>query len=161
MAAGWALLDASGYAVAWSPTQSNVTPGPGQSVVAADSLDAAKPLAQQLAEAKVASVMAVDMKTQVLLAAGFTYGGNTFPLDPDSRLDWKAILDGNVKTWPLSFTTTDGKTVVSLDGTTGPAAAQAAFTRYVALRQQGATLKAQINASTSVANVQAVIDDRA
>jgi hypothetical protein len=121
--------------------------------------------AVQLTQAQTVALAAIDAKTQSLLAAGFSYtnsgGTGTFDVTPPSQTIWLGLmLSAAMQTYPLAIGTTANTLFNLLSAADVQAWYAAGVTRVQTIMSGGVSLKAQIQAATSVADVQAIQDNR-
>lgn len=102
----------------------------------------------------------IDIRTQELIFQGFTYDGQTFSLSEMAQLNWVAMeASSDLLTWPVVITTKDDSEY-SLTLANSPYFYGAALSTKQAHLNSGRALKLQVNAATTIAEVDAVIDNR-
>lgn len=135
----------------------------GSDVTDQNALDAlvSAHVAVTLDEQKVARKAAVDARTEELIAAGFVFDSRTFSLTDEWRGNWLSlyVLNSFVPQWPVPIPDIDGNFYDLAQAELNnfmAAGFQAAFNANLT----GTTLKASINAATTQAELDAVVDSR-
>jgi len=113
-----------------------------------------------LASNKAARYNAVDFRTTQLIEAGFTYASKSFSLSGPAQLNWLTLQAiANKFTWPVKISTLDNGEY-SLEQVNLDAFAQIAKDKTQGHLDSGRALKLQINAATTQAALDAVVDTR-
>lgn len=119
-----------------------------------------------LASFKTHRITKIDTRTRELLESGFDYNGSHFSMSDAAQRNWAALgaaRANGMLTYPITISTSDeGSYLLEDDGDclgflTAYMAYQASPTSPLG---QGRILKSQIEAATTVAEVQSVVDDR-
>jgi hypothetical protein len=118
------------------------------------------PETQSLEDVQADKIKSIDTKTVSLIGQGFTFDGKQFSLSQAAQLNWLGLksLEALI-TWPIAVTTKgDGEYSLAQGNLnyfigTGKAVVQAHL-------DSGRALKLQVNAATTVEQVNAVIDSR-
>lgn len=156
---GYAAVTASAECVAWSPHRANVEGIPDTTIVEAASRDAAHSTAWQLADAKRDRNRAIDARSRELIAQGFTFDGHQFSLSDHAQRNWMDLIVNGLVTdpQPISTITDDVYMLASEDLAAIYAAGR---TQVVTVLGSGQQLKAAVNACETVAEVNAIEDNR-
>lgn len=116
-----------------------------------------------LSIAKSDKILAIDNKTQTLISAGFSYGGQIFSLSEKAQINWiglKQSSDAGLITFPYDVTTKDDVIYSIADST----ALTDFYTQGLGTVSyhltSGRNLKDSVKAATTVAEVDAIIDNR-
>ena len=120
-----------------------------------------QPPAPTLEQAKEAKKMAIDGRTDELIAGGFPYDSKMFSLSIEAQATWLGMSEAKAYlTYPFEVSTKEGNaynladaTAVTMFFLTGVNAVKS----YIA---SGRSLKVQVNAATTVAEVDAIVDPR-
>ena len=119
-----------------------------------------------LAHATAAAVAAIDARTQELIAGGFEYAGARFSMSEAAQRNWIALASGLANAmlpFPLTVSIL-GETSHVLQSANELKALLAAYLAYQADPSQplaaGRALKERVTAAATVAEVEAVVDDR-
>ncbi len=161
---GFAILDADGIAISWSRWDNPPRPLlPGETVVSADSLEDAKPTAQTLADAKAAKVVAIDAKSKTLIEQGVAFNGETVSMSRAAQINLSMLSIAELRgpePWPQSVSTIDGREVEITNAANFMTLVDAVQTRKLAVLNAGRSLRIEVLDATTVAEVDAVTDDR-
>lgn len=113
-----------------------------------------------LSEAKKGRLSEVDTKTVQLISGGFTFDGNQFSLSQAAQINWVGLKSlKSLMAWPVNITTlNDGEYALAqanLDSFIGTG-------KFVVQSHldSGRALKSQILATTTIAELDAVEDNR-
>lgn len=119
-----------------------------------------------LATAKVDQLAIVDVKTDEIIAAGFTHGGSTLPMDQAARLDYHGYFDFQTKLnaagyFPFDILALDRLDVLAI----ADLAALDSFIDSFLAAWSGAledqcSVQEDIGSQVTVAAVEAVVDPR-
>lgn len=124
------------------------------------------PEPEQLAVLKPEKIAAIEAKTASLIGGGFEYpaaSGTMYSLGVDARIEIIAMKQAkaNELSYPVPFTSQDGTVNASLANAAEVDTFYAtAFGRYQAIKAAGGLLKAQVAAATTIAELDAVVDNR-
>ena len=118
----------------------------------------------ELYTARALRMRNVDVRTRELLAQGFLYDGHVFSLSLEAQANWNRMIAKHAAD-KLTFPTDEVSTFYGVRHSFVDAASFNAFAdAYLAavdtVIESGRALKDQINAATTVGDVNAVIDDR-
>ncbi len=116
-----------------------------------------------LEDQKVARICCVDMKTQSLIATGFAYDGNTFSLSGSAQLNWTGLLAADASglvDYPHTVTTQDDQEYQIGSSTQLKLFIGSAMMAIEVPIATGRALKLALNAATTQAELDAVIDNR-
>lgn len=166
-----AMTDKAVAGVTWDTAALTLTLTWAQALSGADktALDAIVAAAAfTLGDAKEIRYVEIDAKTAVLLAGGFTYDGDLFPLDSSSQMDAALILgaigaSGNmagVVVVPAERRALDGSFKNLNDIAAVRAYYLAMLTRIRTVLKDGRDLKKSIFNAVSQAEIDAVVDTR-
>ena len=119
-----------------------------------------------LATAKTLKVAEIDARTAELIMSGFTYDGSNFSMSESAQRNWIGIgtaLSLGMLSFPMIISTVDEGTH-ELSDSTDCQLFLVAFLTYQSNPAmplgQGRILKAQVQACTTVAEVEAIVDPR-
>lgn len=105
--------------------------------------------------------LAIDKRTAQLFAQGFTYDGVLFSLSPVSQLNWNAIeAERDELTYPFDISTKDGGEYQLPDAAAVHAFALTGLGAGQAYYDAGRNLRLLIDAATTQAELDAIVDDR-
>jgi len=117
-----------------------------------------------LAEAKICKCAGIDHRTLELIAQGFVFAGKTFSLSQAAQsrlLGINQVRDNPAVTYPINWNTIDDSDVYPVpDSATLFSFYLTAMGTYRAHVDSGTTLKDQVRAATTKAEVEAIIDPR-
>jgi hypothetical protein len=115
-----------------------------------------------LAYLKSCKLARIDARTDELVLNGFVYGGKTFSLEPDAKTLWLGmVVAKDMLTYPVRCNTVDDEDYVDLvDADAIVAFYATAMGMVKALEDSGTVLKDQVRAATTMAEVEAVEDNR-
>lgn len=121
-------------------------------------------LVECLIEAKAAKFASIDARTDELIASGFTFASKQFSLSQaaQSRLmGINQVRDDENVTYPIKWNTIDDSDTYSIpDSATVLSFYLTAVGTYRTHVDSGTALKDQVRAATTVAEVDAVVDNR-
>jgi hypothetical protein len=123
--------------------------------------------APSLAEVKASAIAAIDARTLVLLAEGFSYtvqdggGASNFGLDAPSVANWTGmVIAAAGLPYPFAIADVAGNLRYLQSAADTQSFFSAGVSRSAAIQQAGIALKVQINACTTTDQVAAVVDNR-
>lgn len=119
--------------------------------------------AHPLVATKQAKFVAIDQKTQrQLIPAGFYWEGSVMSLSPNAQRTWLGMLVGkDLATYPMVVNSLDDKSTVEIgDAVEVTLFYQAAMNAVRFALDSGTTLKDQVRAAATIADVDAVVDNR-
>lgn len=135
----------------------------GDLVRAPTTEEAAVQDSQRLAEAKSAAIAAIDARTPVLLSSGVRVNGESISCSLPAQQNLMALavgrLTGRTK-YPLGISTTTGGQHTVLDATELDRLSDLVWNRVDDVLAKGRALRVRVLAATSIAEVEAVEDDR-
>ena len=113
-------------------------------------------------EKKVGRKASVDLKTDALIAAGFTVDGKVFSASDTAQLKWLGMYTSRADlSYPVTVPTKDDTQFVSLIEAADIATYYTALlARVQTVLSGGVTLKAPIAVATDQAALDAIVDDR-
>ena len=116
--------------------------------------------AVSLAEYKAARCLQIDMKTGALIEAGFMFDGTLFSLSASAQMNWTSIMSmRQLFSFPLAVSTKAGGEYVLAEANLLAFIDAGRSTIYTSL-STGRALKVLVNAATTKAGVDAVVDSR-
>ena len=102
----------------------------------------------------------IDQKTGYLFSLGFVYDTNTFSLSLSAQSNWNTLKGSEADfTWPVSVSTIDDGEYI-LPQTSLQAFWEAARDEGKVHLDGGRSLKQQVNAATTIAEIDAIVDNR-
>lgn len=115
-----------------------------------------------LEDAKIAKISEIDIRTQELIGAGFTFDSNVFSLSLEAQSNWHVLWNGrtDIVTYPKEVSTIESDAYSIPNATTMDNFGMTAFGTVSEHIQSGRDLKVQVRAATSVSEVDAVVDNR-
>lgn len=116
-----------------------------------------------LDKVKAAKRDAIDLRTQEIIAEGITYDGRQFPLDLPDQSTWHALFNAvaaGQASYPIKVMDQDDDPYYLADATAFQTMYFSGFGAVNAILEGGRTLKASVNACTTKAEVDAIVDDR-
>lgn len=114
-----------------------------------------------LADMKAAYFRAIDARTQEVLARGFTYSGVTVGLSLQAQVRYEALKDSGLLATTSVEANDDNNPPLSLSTSLAIGAFVDAARAYVRTVYSDANaLKASVRSATTVAGVEAVVDNR-
>ena len=103
----------------------------------------------------------IDLKTEALIAQGFTYDSRTFSLSQEAQINWTNLYQArSLFTYPVSATTKDQDAYSIPDIATVEAFYQTGLGTVQAHLDSGRDLKVQVKAATTKAEIDAIVDNR-
>ena len=117
---------------------------------------------ETLEEYKDAKNKSIDAKTYSVIGQGFTYAGKQFSLSEYAQINLITIeLDKNILLYPIIWNTIDDKDTYDIqDATDVTNFHLTALNVIKSTRDSGTNLKKLVNASTTKAEVDLIIDNR-
>ncbi len=126
--------------------------------------NAAQNAAWNLRLAKANKNKQIDRKTDRLFNKGLTYDSETFPLQIDDSLNYLICYENrnnsSVCNWPNTFITRGRDTYTIQNANSMKSFGEAAFARIFQIVEGARDLKKSIRDATTVAEVNAISDDR-
>lgn len=102
----------------------------------------------------------IDTRTQELIAQGFAFDGHVFSLSPAAQMNWSGLKTFEaLLAWPVKITA-NGDLEYSLAQANLVPFVGTALGTIAAHYTSGRALKLQVNAATTQAEIDAVVDDR-
>jgi len=121
-------------------------------------------LVESLVEAKKAKFAEVDARTDELIASGFTFASKQFSLSQNAQsrlMGINQVRDDENVVYPIKWNTIDDSDTYSIpDSATVLGFYLTAVGTYRTHVDSGTTLKDQVRAATTIAEVNAVVDNR-
>jgi len=114
---------------------------------------------------KVEKNAGIDLRTQELILGGAAYDGETFSLSANAQRNWIATFAAisiyeATSAWPVTVTTADDKAYDLVDAAAATNFAAAMLSAAAAPYNSGRDLKIAVNAATTQAELDAVVDNR-
>jgi hypothetical protein len=114
-----------------------------------------------LAHAKAVKHSQIDARTAEIIGQGFSHGGSTFSLSENAQRNWIGGEVGkNNLTFPMAVSTKDEGEYSIANATEYTTMYLTAVATTKSVIDSGRTLKKSVNAATTVAEVDAVVDNR-
>jgi hypothetical protein len=116
-----------------------------------------------LADLKAEKNYAINMRTRELIAEGVTYAGKVFPLDLPDQSTWHGIWNAvaaNAITYPIKVMDKNDDPFYLSDAVSFQTMYLSGFGEVGAILESGRVLKAQVNACTTKAEIDAIVDNR-
>ncbi len=117
----------------------------------------------ELANVKAAKIVEIDAKTTSLIGLGFTYASKQFSLSAEARDSVVGLMTIYISysPWPLPWNTIDDLDKYEIvDSDDALAFCQAGYAGWTAPKLSGTALKDDVRAATTIAAVDAVVDNR-
>lgn len=103
----------------------------------------------------------IDLKTETLIAQGFTYDGHVFSLSSEAQINWTNLYQARALfTYPMDATTKDQDAYSIADVATVEAFYQTGLGTVQYHLDGGRVLKVAVKAATTKAEIDAVVDNR-
>jgi hypothetical protein len=116
--------------------------------------------ANPLSARKAAKIAAIDSRTDDLIRQGFAFDGKNFSLSTEAQGNWTALfVFKDILSWPIPVTTNDDEEY-SLTLENLPSFCLSAAGVVNAAISSGRALKIAANAATTIAELDAVVDNR-
>lgn len=117
-------------------------------------------VATSLIDLQTAKNLAIDERTEAIIAQGFTFDSSLFSLSLEAQMNWMGLLAlQTLFSWPINVTTLDNKQY-SLALSNLTAFIGVGSGTVAAAIGSGRALKLAVNAATDAAGVAAVVDSR-
>lgn len=114
----------------------------------------------QLEEKKRSRIIQIDIRTQCIIAEGFTFDSHQFSLSIPAQINWSGILlFKDLLSWPMNVTTLDDQEYsLTMDNLLYFMGSGTSVIKNAV--DSGRALKLQVRAATSQAELDDVVDDR-
>ncbi len=126
-------------------------------------MSAAEKDTAELANVKAAKIVEIDAKTTSLIALGFAYASKQFSLSAEARDSVMGLMTIYISysPWPLPWNTIDDLDKYEIvDSDDALAFCQAGYAGWTAPKLLGTALKDDVRVATTIAAVDAVVDNR-
>ena len=113
-----------------------------------------------LEQAQLSKIQAIDFRTVQLISVGFTYDGKEFSLSTNAQVNWIGMKTlESLISWPLNITTKKDNqhSLPQTELNTFVGTAKGVVQSHL---DSGRALKVATNACTTVAEVDAIVDNR-
>ena len=127
----------------------------GATVISSETL----PYPATLEDAKISRCLDIDLKTGDLISEGFVFDSKTFSLSINAQINWSNIMNVPDNAFPLTIMTKDDQSY-ALSLANKQNFYLSALNGRLTQLGSGTSLKVQINALTTIADVETFVDPR-